>query len=103
MVLPLIVVFCTGAALSVVLAQWAGRPWVWVLTFVNVLIAFHELSFALRPTAEWIRIDLLLTIPLFSLGTLLLAGWAFRAERRLIAAAMAMSVAGGPLFFVLSR
>jgi hypothetical protein len=103
MVLPLILVFGAGAAASVALARHAGGLWLWVAAFLNLLIAFHELSFAFRPAAEWIRIDLLLSIPLFSLATLLLAVFAFRRRNVVTGAVLSLSVAAVPVFFVTSR
>lgn len=71
-------IFGAGAIAAMALAGAADRKWVWGGAFFNALLAFHELSFALLPAAEWIRIDLLLTLPLFTGGDLLLAWYGFR-------------------------
>lgn len=74
MIPALAAIFGAGAVCSLALARAANRWWAWVAAFLNVLLAFHEVSFALRPVAEWIRIDLLLTMPLFTCGNFVL-GW----------------------------
>ena len=74
----MIVIFGVGASAAVGLARAAERNWVWAVAFLEVFPAFHEASFAMQATAEWIRIDLLLTLPLFTCGNLPLAWYGFR-------------------------
>jgi len=102
-ILPLIAIFGTGAAASVVLARVAGRPWMWAAAFLNLLIAFHEATFAFLPAAEWIRIDLLLTMPVFTVGNLLLAALAARAVGGWWSGILAASAAAVPVWFFLLR
>lgn len=103
MILPLIIIFGIGAAASVVAARAFGRLWAWVAAFLNLVIAFNELSFAFRRTAEWIRIDLLLTIPLFALSILVLGVFAYRSGERTLSGILTATVFGIPLFFAFSR
>ena len=60
------------------LARAAGRNWVRAVAFLEVILAFHKASFAMQATAEWIRIDLLLTLPLFTCSNMALAWYGFR-------------------------
>ena len=103
MILPLIAVFCIGAAASVFLAQSEERFSIWAAAFVNLLIALNELSFAFRPVAEWIRVDLLLFIPLFALVSWALAIYAWQSEYRPLAAVLGGNVLVIPLVFLITR
>jgi hypothetical protein len=78
MVPALMAIFGIGAAAALTLARIQDRPWLWGMAFVNLLIAFYEISFVLQPAAEWIRTDLLLSVPLFTLGNLFLAWYGQR-------------------------
>ncbi len=83
---PLIFFFAGLGALGLVLA-WQGwrqdsRVWRFFTAFYTATMftqALYELSFAFVPVREWIRVDLLLTIPYGATGlTLLLGRWALR-------------------------
>jgi hypothetical protein len=99
MILPLIVVFGVGAAAALYLAQRVRQWWVWVVTFLMTVISLHELSFAFRRVAEWIRIDLLVSIPFFGVCCMVLGLYAFWRGERVAALALAASLAGIPVFF----
>jgi len=103
MILPLIVVFGIGATAGLYLAQRAGPWWVWVAAFLQTLIALHEVSFAFRRVAEWIRIDLLLTIPIVAVCCLGLGVYSFRRGERLAAMALVGSLLGIPAFLLVFR
>ncbi|MBI2688968.1 MAG: hypothetical protein HYX27_21920 [Acidobacteria bacterium] len=96
-------IFGAGAACSVAFARAADRKWAWIAAFLNLLLAFHELSFALQPTAEWIRIDLLLTLPLFTAGNLLLAWLSFRGYAGWWVAGLTLSALAAPVWFFAFR
>jgi hypothetical protein len=97
MILPLVAVFGVGAIASLVVAQSAGKAWVWVVAFLNTLIAFNETSYVLRPAQEWVRLDLVLIVPVFALINLALARRAFVDEHVMTALVLTCTVAGGPL------
>lgn len=97
MILPLVAVFGVGAIASLVVAQSAGKVWIWVVAFLNTLIAFNEMSYVLRPAQEWVRLDLLLIVPVFALINLALARRALVDEHVVTAMVLAFSVAGGPI------
>ena len=103
MILPLIVIFGIGATASLVAARAFGRFWAWIAAFVNLLIFFNELSFAFRRTAEWVRIDLLLTIPIFALTILALGVFAFRTGEKSLSGILTATILILPLFFVFSH
>ena len=103
MIPALATIFGAGAVCSLTLARMAGRPWAWVAAFVNVLLAFHEVSFALRPVAEWIRIDLLATMPLFTLGNFVLAGVSFRWWPGWWTGGLALAAVAVPVWFFVLR
>jgi hypothetical protein len=60
-------------------------------------------SFVFRRVAEWIRIDLLLTIPIAAVCCLGLGVYSFRRGERLAAAALLGSVLGIPGFLLVFR
>jgi hypothetical protein len=97
MILPLVAVFGVGAAASLMVAQSAGKVWIWVVAFLNTLIAFNEASYIFQPKQEWVRMDLLLIIPVFALINLALARRAFVDEHVGTAMVLALAVAGGPV------
>ncbi len=97
MILPLVAVFGVGAAASLMVAQSAGKLWIWVVAFLNTLIAFNEMSYIFQPKQEWVRLDLLLTIPVFALINLALARRAFVDEHVGTALLLTFTIAGGPL------
>ena len=103
MIPALAAIFGAGAVSSLALARAAGRPWAWVAAFVNVLLAFHEVSFGLRPTAEWIRIDLLVTMPLFTCGNFVLAGVSFRTWPGWWTAGLGLAALAAPVWFFVLR
>lgn len=103
MILPLILLFGTGAAAALYLAQRVRQWRVWVVTFLMTVIALHELSFAFRRVAEWIRIDLLVTIPFFGACCVVLGVYGYRRGERLAAMALAATLAGIPFFFAIFR
>ena len=85
------------------MAAVAARRWVWVAAFLETLLVFYELSFALGPTREWIRLDLLVTMPAFSLGNLILALYAARRASGYAGLALAGSAVAVPVWFFLLR
>ena len=103
MILPLIIVFGLGAIAAVYLARRAGQWWVWVAAFLMTVIALQEFSFAFRRVAEWIRIDLLLTIPVFGVCCLGLGVYAYRRGERAVGWALAGSLLGIPVFLLVLR
>jgi hypothetical protein len=103
MIPALAAIFGAGAVCSLALARAANSRWAWVAAFVNVLLAFHEASFWLQPTAEWIRIDLLVTLPLFTCGNFVLAAVSFRTWPGWWTAGLGMSAVAVPVWFFLLR
>lgn len=95
--------FCAGAASLLGLAWACEKRLLWVIAFIEWVIAFHELSFAFRGTREWIRVDLLLSLPAFTLGNLLLAWWAWRKCAGWWVYGLAGSAVAGPLWLALGR
>ena len=102
-ILPLIVIFGIGAAAAVLLARVAERGWIWAAAFLNLLVAFNELSFAFRPAAEWIRIDLLLTVPAIAATNLGLSWYAFRSSERIAGSMLLLGVASIPILYLVKR
>lgn len=98
-IIPLIIIFGIASGSAVGLARAAERGWLWVVAFVELLLAFHEASFAVRETAEWIRIDLLLTLPLFTGGNLSLAWYGFRERPGWWVLGLAGSALAVPIWF----
>lgn len=72
----------------------------WVGLFLNLLIAGNEISFVFRPIAEWIRIDLLLTLPVFAIVNFAFCAAAYRAGLQAISAVLALSVLAIPAFLL---
>lgn len=99
----LLVIFAVGATGVFVLATAAGRRWLWCAALLETALLFHELSFALGPTREWIRLDLLVTMPAFSIANLLLALYAGRRAGAYAGLALAGSAVALPIWFFLLR
>lgn len=96
-------IFGVGATGVFALAVVAARRWLWVAAFLETLLVFYELSFALGPTREWIRLDLLITMPAFSIANLLLALYAARRAGVYAGFALAGSAVAVPVWFFLLR
>jgi hypothetical protein len=103
MVPALMAIFGSGAVAALALARAYDRLWIWGAAFLNVLIAFYELSFAMQPQMEWIRTDLLLTLPLFTGGNLFLALYGFRFCRGWWVALLAVSAVAAPVWVLSFR
>jgi hypothetical protein len=79
----LVWVFGVGTAGAIVLALSVESRWVWIATFVELVILLHEMSFLLLPGTAWVRVDLILILPLFTLVTAWLAYLGYRKSRGL--------------------
>lgn len=102
MIPHLLAIFTLGAIGVFALAAVAGKRWIWAACAFEVLLVFYELSFALGPVREWIRLDLLLSMPLFCVGNLALSLYAF-SRARFAALALAGSAVAVPVWFLLVR
>jgi hypothetical protein len=98
MVPALIAIFGSGAFGALALARACDKLWIWGAAFLDVTIAFYEISFTLQPRVEWIRTDLLLTLPLFTGGNLFLAWWGFRCCRGWWVSLLLLSAVAGPVW-----
>ena len=103
MIPALAAIFGVGAVCSLAFARAANSRWAWVGAFVNVLVAFHEASFWLQPTAEWIRIDLLVTLPLFTFGNFVLSAASFRTWPGWWTVGLGLAAAAAPVWFFFFR
>lgn len=103
MILPLALLFSAGAIGVWALAVAARERWVWGAAILETLVALHEWSFAFRRVAEWIRIDLLLTLPCFALFNTLMAIFAWRRAPGWWQYLLLATAAAGPALLLLSK
>jgi hypothetical protein len=103
MILPLAILFSAGAIGVWGLAAAARERWVWGAAFLETLVALHEWSFAFRRVAEWIRIDLLLTLPCFVLFNILMAIYAWRQAPGWWQYLLLGTAAAGPALLLLGK
>jgi len=99
----LLAIFAVGTTGVFALAIVAGRRWIWCAAVLETALLCYELSFALGPTREWIRLDLLVTMPAFSIANLLLALYAGRRAGAYAGLALAGSAIALPIWFFLLR
>lgn len=104
MVLPLVFVFGAGSVAALLLADAEARApyWVWIAAFLDTAMVFYEMSIGLRPGFAWVRLDLLLTLPLFSVLNGGLSRRAWQAGRWEVGAVLLVAAVGGPVAMYLS-
>lgn len=103
MIPALVGIFGAGATAAVALARNSRHRSLWGFAFLNVLLAFHELAFGLQPPSEWIRADLIVTVPLFALGNLFTAWRGFQHTPGWWVFGLATSGFAAPIWFVWLR
>lgn len=82
---PALVLFLLAGAGGVWLAFSRGRRALGgCIAVMNTALALYEYSFTLVPVREWIRVDLLVTLPLALLCLAAVAVVEFKARRRLL-------------------
>jgi hypothetical protein len=99
MIPALVTIFGGGAVAALALARVRDRLWIWGAAFLNLLIAFYEVSFALQGPGHWIRTDLLVTLPLFTGGNLFLAWNGFRSSPGWWVIGLSVSALAAPVWF----
>ena len=103
MIPELIAIFGVGAAGAALLSWQIERLWLRFVAFAEIAVALHELSFALRATREWIRLDLMLTLPLFVAGNLWLALYGVKRYAGFPTLLLGLSALSAPVWFLLFR